>query len=159
MHRPKIFLVDDSRGDGVLLDLAFVEAGRSVNIVQAYDGTQAFELLHLAVGQLPFPYRLIVLDLHLPKVDGLELLLGLKSWPELSRVPIVILTSSSNPMDRQRSLKHHPCAFLTKSEDYKGLAAVIGKLVPYLFMEGARAIPLEPLVLVVQVFGDGGSSG
>ena len=131
MHRPKIFLVDDSRGDGVLLDLAFVEAGRSVNIVQAYDGTQAFELLHLAVGQLPFPYRLIVLDLHLPKVDGLELLLGLKSWPELSRVPIVILTTSTTAHERE-GIENCHCALLTKPNDYSGLAAVVADLISYM---------------------------
>jgi len=156
---PRIFLADDNRGDGLLMELGFADAKRLVHITQAFDGVQAYDLLLAASLVGPFPFDLIVLDLNMPKLDGLELLGRLHRWLGLTDVPIVILTSSSNPMDRQRSLKHHPCAFLTKSEDYKGLAAVIGKLVPYLFMEGARAIPLEPLVLVVQVFGDGGSSG
>jgi len=145
---PRIFLADDNQGDGMLLGLGFADAGRLVKITQAFDGAQAYDLLLSASLEGPFPFDLIVLDLNMPKLDGLELLGRLHRWLGLTGVPIVILTSSSNPMDRQRSLIHNPSAYLTKSEDYKGMAAVIGKLVPYLFFEDALAFPVEPLVLV-----------
>ena len=136
MNRHKVFLAEDNRGDGMLLDLAFTEAGRSVEIVQAHDGVQAFELLRAAAYQVPFPFRLIVIDLNLPRVDGLELLLGLKGWPELTGIPMVILTTSPTAHERERIQELH-CTMLMKPDDYSGLAAVISKLIPYLFPVGS----------------------
>ena len=131
MQDPKLFLVDDSTGDGILLDLAFTESGRSVKIVQAHDGVEAFELLRAAAGQRPFPFRLIVIDLHLPRMDGLELLLGLKGWPELSRVPMVILTTASTVLERERIENCHS-ALLMKPNDYSGLAVIVAELAAYM---------------------------
>jgi CheY-like chemotaxis protein len=139
MHRPKVFLADDNRGDGMLLDLAFSEAGRAVNMVQAYDGVRAFELLRSAAFQVPFPFRLIVIDLNLPKIDGLELLLGLKSWPELAGVPTVILTSMPTAHERERVHDLH-CTMLMKPDDYSGLAAVVSELVPFIFPVGSGLV-------------------
>jgi CheY-like chemotaxis protein len=118
---PRLFLADDNlKAMACLLGLGFADAGRLVKITQAFDGAQAYDLLLSASLEGPFPFDLIVLDLNMPKLDGLELLGRLHRWLGLTGVPIVILTSSSNPMDRQRSLIHNPSAYLTKSEDYKG---------------------------------------
>jgi len=132
MMKPKVFLAEDNQGDGMLLDLAFTEAGRSVEIVQVHDGARAFERLRAAACQMPFPFHLIIIDLHLPSFDGLELLLGLKGLPELTRVPMVILTTSPTAHERERVHELH-CALLMKPDDYSGLGAVIAQLVPYLF--------------------------
>lgn len=132
MNKPKVFLAEDNQSDGFLLDLAFTEAGRSVEIVQAHDGDKAFELLRAAACQVPFPFRLIILDLNLPKVDGLELLLGLQGWPELTRVARVILTTAPTTRERERVQDLH-CVLLVKPEDYSGYSALIATLVPYLF--------------------------
>jgi len=140
MPKPKLFLADDNPLDGMLLNMGFAEAGRAVEIVQARDGAHATCLLQEAVLEVPFPFGLIVIDLNMPKVDGLELLTRLRGWPQLTGVPIVILTSSTSPADRQRSLLCNPTAFLIKADDFGGLASVVGKLVPYLFPEN----PAEP---------------
>ena len=140
MNRPKVFLAEDNQGDGMLLDLAFTEAGRSVEIVQVHDGVRALERLREAACQVPFPFQLIVIDLNLPKVDGLELLLGLQGWPELTGVPMVILTTSPTTRERERIHELH-CALLMKPDDFSGLSAVIAQLVPYLFPADAE-LPL-----------------
>jgi len=140
MPKPKLFLADDNPLDGMLLNMGFAEAGRPVEIVQARDGAHATSLLQEAILKVPFPYGLIVIDLNMPKVDGMELLTRLRGWPRLTGVPIVILTSSNSPCDRERSLKCNPTAFLIKPDDFSGMAAIVGQLVPYLFLED----PAEP---------------
>jgi CheY-like chemotaxis protein len=144
MTKPRLFLIDDNQGDGMLLDLAFTDAGRPVDITQARDGGTGLELLREAVRTLPFPYRLIVIDLNLPRIDGLELLARLHGWPELAGVPIVILTSSTNPTDRLRGLERNPGAFLIKPDDYRGLAGVVNQLSAYLFPESAITAASSP---------------
>jgi CheY-like chemotaxis protein len=86
-----------------LLDLAFTEAGRSVEIVQVarWCPRHSNACVRRPV-RCRSHSRLIIIDLNLPKVDGLELLLGLKGWPELTRVPMVILTTSPTTRERER---------------------------------------------------------
>lgn len=132
MHKPEVFLVDDNQGDGLLLDLAFAEVGRTVEIVQARDGVEAFDFLRTVACHEPFPFQLIIIDLNLPRMNGLELLLGLKGLPELARVPMVILTTSPTAHERERILDLH-CTLLMKPDDYGGLGAVVAQLIPYLF--------------------------
>jgi CheY-like chemotaxis protein len=131
--KPKLLLADDSRGDGILIHLAFADARLEIEIIQAWDGGQAFELIQAARACQPFPYQLIVIDLNLPKINGLELLDRLQGLPELVGVPTMILTSSTNPSDRLRGLRRNPTAFLTKPDDYRGLSGVVAAMAPHLF--------------------------
>jgi len=132
--KPRLFLADDNPFEGMLLELGFAEAGRSVEIVQALDGAQACDLLQLAATEVPFSFGLIVIDLNLPKVSGWELFDRLGAWPALAGVPMVILTSSTDPGYRLRSFKiSPPNAFLIKPEGYDELAGVIEQIVPFLF--------------------------
>lgn len=131
MNRPKVFLAEDNQNDGLLLDLAFADAGWSVKIDQVHDGVRAFELLRSAARLVPFPFQLIVLDLQLPRMDGLELLLAIRNWPELTNVPIVILTTSTTVHERDRIQDLH-CNLMMKPNDYRGLSVVVAKLASYL---------------------------
>jgi CheY-like chemotaxis protein len=67
--------------------------------------------------KFPMP-NLVLLDLRLPKVDGLEVLKNIKSNPKLSAIPVVILTTSAAETDMVKAYEHHANSFLVKPVDF-----------------------------------------
>ena len=86
------------------------------------DGQDALDYLYRRNGfsdpaRSPRP-GLILLDLRMPRVDGLEVLKAVKSDPELSRIPVVVLTTSATEMDVARAYEHHANSYLVKPVDF-----------------------------------------
>jgi len=129
---PKILLADDCKADGHLLEVAFVDAGHAVMIDQVFDGSHALARLRLAATVVPFPYALVVLDLNMPLLTGTELLTVLRESPAMSAVPIVILTSSDSPADRDAAMAHNPDAYFIKPMNYAGLTTLVRDLMPFI---------------------------
>ena len=78
-----------------------------------YDGLEAFEYLNRN------DVDLIFLDLNMPKMNGIEFLDVVKKDDELRLVPIVVLTTSSDPSDRMESYKRCVAGYMVKSVDYE----------------------------------------
>lgn len=99
-----ILLVEDNPDDVRLTKRALQENGISNELVVMYDGVTALDYLMRAAdepgGMLP---AVTLLDLNLPKINGLELLQRIRAHPRLKRLPIVILTSSKEEIDLVRS--------------------------------------------------------
>jgi two-component system chemotaxis response regulator CheY len=89
----KILVVDDFETIRVVLKRCFAELGYT-NIEEAADGEEAFGKIQAAqaAGQ---PYQLILSDLNMPKVTGVELLAKVKKVPELFNIPFVMVTAES----------------------------------------------------------------
>lgn len=86
------------------------------------DGQEALDYLYRRNGfsdpeSSPRP-GLILLDLRMPKVDGLEVLKAVKSDPELGRIPVVILTTSAAELDVAKAYEHHANSYLVKPVDF-----------------------------------------
>ncbi|WP_313693258.1 response regulator [Halorarum halobium] len=110
-----ILLVEDNPGDVRLTREAF-DAARINNTMHVVtDGEAALDFLFQRgeYDDSPRP-TLVLLDLNLPKLGGLEVLETVKDEPELSCIPIVILTSSAAEEDIVRSYELHTNAYLTK---------------------------------------------
>ncbi len=91
-----ILLVEDNMGDVVLFKHALEAAGASCRVQVVPDGEAAIELLRAcAVGQEACP-GLLVLDLNLPKMGGLEVIRKMGGHPGLRAIPLVVLTSSQH---------------------------------------------------------------
>jgi chemotaxis family two-component system response regulator Rcp1 len=90
-----ILLVEDNAGDVRLTREALREADVSVELTAVADGEQALAFLR---GDAPRP-DLILLDLNLPKKNGLEVLEDIKRDPALRRIPVIMLTTSSSARD------------------------------------------------------------
>jgi CheY-like chemotaxis protein len=71
---------------------------------------------------------LILLDLRLPKVDGLEVLKRIKADPELSRIPVVVLTTSSAEYDMVKAYDCHANSYLVKPVDFPQFVALMESL-------------------------------
>jgi CheY-like chemotaxis protein len=113
-----ILLVEDDPGDELITREAFEHNKLRNRLHVAHDGEEGLNYLYQrgAYRHAPRP-DLILLDLNLPKYDGRQLLEKIKSDPELCRIPVVILTTSSAEEDILRSYNLHANAYVTKPVD------------------------------------------
>ena len=108
MTNLRIMLVEDNADDAELALWALGEVGLK-DVQVAWDGAQALRVLQEDAG-----FDLVLLDLRLPLVDGLEVLARLRSSPALKHLAVVILTSSENPMDKAACQSLGVTAYLGK---------------------------------------------
>jgi len=113
-----VLLIEDDPGDELITREAFEHNKIKNNLHVAHDGEEGLDFLYRrgAHSQAPRP-DLILLDLNLPKYDGRQLLENIKSDPDLSHIPVVVLTTSSAEEDILRSYKLHANAYVTKPVD------------------------------------------
>jgi CheY-like chemotaxis protein len=118
-----ILLVEDNEAHSELVIRGMHDQQVANRIHHVLDGEQALDYLFQrgAFADLhknPRP-NLILLDLRLPKIDGLEVLKTIKTTPALLRIPVVILTSSDAESDIARSYDYHANSYIVKPLDFK----------------------------------------
>jgi CheY-like chemotaxis protein len=102
----RVLLVEDSPNDAELTLEAFAETGLANEVVWVRDGREALDYLHQEGAFANRPAGLpavVLLDLKMPRVDGLQVLEHVKNHPRLKSVPVVMLTSSREEADLARS--------------------------------------------------------
>lgn len=114
----ELLLVEDNPADVRLAEEALREAKVSIRLNLAEDGVVALEMLRREPPheEVPRP-DMILLDLNLPRLDGHRLLTEIKSDPELKSIPVVILTTSSDPMDVLTAYEQGASFYVTKPPD------------------------------------------
>jgi CheY-like chemotaxis protein len=121
-----ILLVEDNEGDVVLTLEALKEAKLKNKISVVRDGEEAMEFLYkkgrYAHEDIP---QLILLDINLPKMDGKEVLLKIKTDPDLKKIPVVILTTSSSEKDILEAYNNYANCYITKPVDLDKFIDVI----------------------------------
>jgi two-component system response regulator len=119
--RKVILLVEDNPNDEQLTLRAFRKLDVSSDFVVARDGAEAMEYLEgtgrYASGARPLP-ALVLLDLKLPRVDGLEVLRRIRAGHRTRHVPVVVFTGSSQGEDRARSYAFGATAYVHKPVDF-----------------------------------------
>ena len=127
----RILMVEDDSKDVELSLTALEEYNLANEVIVARDGAQALDYLYCR-GE--FKTRstenpaVMLLDLKLPKVDGLEVLKQIKSDPKLSMIPVVVLTSSSEEKDMVASYKLGVNAYVVKPVDFHEFVNAIKEL-------------------------------
>lgn len=124
-----ILLVEDDPGDELMTREAFEDNKIGNNLHVARDGEEALEFLYRQ-GRHPDAPRpdLILLDLNLPKYDGRQVLEKIKADPDLSHIPVVVLTTSAAEEDILRSYRLHANAYVTKPVDLDQFVAAIKQI-------------------------------
>lgn len=116
--RAHVLLVEDNPND-VELTLHAFKANRLSNEVKVVrDGAEALEFLFGADGEAA-ALQLILLDLKLPKVDGIEVLRRIKSHPQTRHVPVVVLTSSQEEADLVETYGLGANSYIVKPVDFE----------------------------------------
>ncbi|MEN6372255.1 MAG: response regulator [Armatimonadota bacterium] len=116
-----ILLVEDNPDDVELTLLAFRESGLSDRLVVANDGEEALDYIFKRGKYEGYDHKLpavVLLDLKLPKIGGLDVLKAVRANPETSCVPVIILTSSKEEEDIIKSYSLGANAYVRKPVDY-----------------------------------------
>ena len=130
LGRPvQILLVEDSPSD-VAMTVAALREGHIANDMHvAGDGETAVDFLHRRgeFARVPRP-DLILLDLNLPKKDGLEVLADVKADDDLKTIPVVVLTTSAAESDVLRSYELHANSYVTKPVGFEPFLAAVQQI-------------------------------
>ncbi len=125
----EILLAEDNPGDVLLFREALGTCSLPCNLVVAADGQQALTLLGGRSQESPgWKPHLIVLDVNLPKLNGELVLRHVRGQRVLDGVPVIMLTSSAAPADRDTALELGANLYLQKSSNLDEILAV-GKIV------------------------------
>ena len=127
-----ILLVEDDPNDLELSLHSFRKAGLENRVGVARDGAEAVDLLIPLDGR-PGPAlpKLVLLDLHLPLLDGLEVLERLRAHPHTRTVPVVLLTSSEAEADRVRAYASGANSYLVKPVEAESFQELVDELALY----------------------------
>jgi len=131
MSARRILLVDDSDNDIELTLSALATCGFSNPIDVVHDGSEALDFLHCRgawAGREAQNPALVMLDLKMPKVDGLEVLRQIRADENLNTIPVVVLTSSREQSDLVRSYKLGVNAYVVKPVDFKQFVEAVHEL-------------------------------
>jgi two-component system, response regulator len=121
-HEVEILLVEDNANDAELAIRALKNSNLANNVIRVCDGEEALDFIFargLFKGRDKFNIpRLILLDLKLPKVDGLDLLKIIKADPITKLIPVVVLTSSNEESDMIKSYRLGVNSYIVKPVDF-----------------------------------------
>ena len=122
----RILLVEDNKGDVILTLKALKKAHVHNEIDVVRDGEEALQFLHkqgkYQDAETP---GLVLLDINLPKIDGVEVLAEIKNHEHLRVIPVVMLTTSDSEKDIMQSYYHYANCFITKPVNFSKFMEVI----------------------------------
>jgi two-component system, response regulator len=140
----EILLVEDSDTDLELALRALAQAKVANRIEVARDGAEALDFLFSQgafAGRAADNPRLVLLDLKLPMVDGLEVLRAIKANPATRTIPVVVLTSSHEQRDIVESYNLGVNSYIVKPVDFDGFMAAVAELGLYWMLLNRPPVP------------------
>lgn len=122
-HEMAILLVEDSTDDAELIKRVLLSLNLKNNIIWLKDGQEVLDYVFCEgdyeARRFEFKPRLILLDLKLPKLSGIEVLEILKSNPDTHNIPVVMMTSSRENNDLKKCYELGANSYVIKPIDYK----------------------------------------
>lgn len=138
MRQLTVLLAEDDEDDRLLARQAWREVehdGQSVEVRCVEDGAQLLDYLRVQGAFAPPTHAprpdLILLDLHMPRLDGRAALRQIKSDPSLRAIPVVVLTTSSAPADVWNSYQDGANSYITKPASFEKLVETLRDLRRY----------------------------
>ena len=124
-----IIMIEDDEGHARLIEKNIRRAGISNEIRHFTDGTSALDhIMNAADGPVRNGPALILLDLNLPDMSGIDILAAIKADPALRRTPVVVLTTTDDKVEIQRCYDLGCNVYITKPVNYESFAQAIRQL-------------------------------
>lgn len=124
-----VLYADDDVDDKDWVSEACKAIDSDLHVVFVENGRQVFDFLGKA-ETLDLP-ALIVLDLNMPELDGRQTLQKLKAHPQYQHIPVAIVTTSTNRLDREVCQRLGAAVYLTKPDTHKEWQNIIRQLIPF----------------------------
>jgi CheY-like chemotaxis protein len=124
-----VLLVEDDEVDVMNVKRAFKKAHITNPLFVAGDGIEALEKLRN--GDVPSERRLVLLDLNMPRMNGIEFLRELRRDPELMTTPVVVLTTSAQDRDKCDAYELHIAGYLVKPVTFDKFVELMASLDEY----------------------------
>jgi two-component system, response regulator len=121
----EILLIDDDRDDAELTIHALKKNNLVNNLLYLDEGEKALEFLYTTTNQMP---KLILLDLRMPKVDGIQILQKLKNDPTKQNIPVIVMLASKEGKHYVESFKLKADAYMVKPVDFKKFFTAISDI-------------------------------
>jgi CheY-like chemotaxis protein len=128
-HALNILLVDDDEIDVMTVKRAFARGNVTNQLFIATDGIEALQMLRS--DNIPSARRLVLLDLNMPRMNGIELLREIRSDPALQSITVVVLTTSNEDRDRVEAYQLNVAGYLLKPVTFHAFAEVMTTLNKY----------------------------
>jgi len=127
----RILLVEDSVADAKLVQLALEESGSTSEVLRAEDGADAVVKLDaIAAGDIVRP-DLVVLDINLPRVNGIDVLRRIKADPDLRTLPVVVFSTSRSDVDVAAAYACGASSYVVKPVDLHRFMDVVRSIESY----------------------------
>jgi len=140
-----VVMIDDNPQDADLIEMAFAHNARPIRFHHALDGLQGIklltELLNAVGDDLP---RLIIIDVNMPRIRGPEVLAFIKNNARLRNVPVVMLSSSDAPKERELCLSLGASRYLVKPLHLEDIYLNVAEIA--LFLDDPASPLAAPLV-------------
>jgi two-component system, response regulator len=120
-----ILHIEDNPDDVELTEISFAAHNLADRLVVARDGVEALDLL---TGEHAGEYAFVLLDLKLPRIDGLEVLRHIRSDPRTKTLPVVILTSAGQQEDIAASYRDGANSYVRKPIDFAEFSTAVAQL-------------------------------
>ncbi len=123
-----LFIVDDDDIDAIALERALRKLRLLNTVRRARDGQEALDLLR--AGEIPAPF-IILLDLNMPRMNGLEFLQALRTDPMLTHAVVFVLTTSKSDEDLVAAYRNHVAGYVFKQHMDRDFLEVVGLVEHY----------------------------
>ena len=121
-HKDYILYIEDDEIDAIKFAATLKNLNFSEDIVTKENGQEGLDWLFENKNQLP---KIIVLDLNMPKMGGLEFMEAIKADEILKKIPIIVFTTSDEKIDIQRSFQYQVSGYMVKPFDQKAYSDII----------------------------------
>ena len=146
LNQVEVLLVEDNVHDAEMTIRALRKVNLANNLIHVKDGEEALDFI-FAKGkfsdrqQTDLP-KVILLDIKMPKVDGIEVLRQLKSRESSKTIPVVIMTSSKEEQDIINSYQLGVNSYVVKPVDFEGFARAVSQLGMYWLLTNQPPLPI-----------------
>lgn len=126
-----ILLAEDDDGHAYLVQQNLLDAGLANRVVHVKDGQEALDYIHSTgtySGRVRNGPLLLLLDINMPRVDGIEVLRRLKADPKTDELPVIMLTTTDDPREVKRCYELGCASYVTKPVEYDRFVEAVRRL-------------------------------
>ena len=126
-----ILFAEDDDGHAMLVERNLKRAGLVNGLVRVCDGQEAIDFVRCEgkfSGRVPNGPLIVLLDINMPRVDGIEALRQIKSDPKVAHIPVIMLTTTDDPREIERCYRAGCNVYITKPVEYEAFVEAIRRL-------------------------------